>query len=152
MTINVLIDVSGSMCENGKEAIVKYLIYAMNGYIKENMTSSVRLFQWDQNIREIESPTQIEFSSGKTSERIVEFLNKNNGELHLVVTDGGFSRIVKNELKKIENRKNIYYIGIGCDCNLPSLRSVADLEHIYSAQDIITCLKKMEYLEIELCS
>ncbi len=147
MMIDVLIDVSGSMSENGKDAVVKYLLYAINSYIVENTASSIKMFQWGQDIHEIESTAQIEFGAGKATEKIADFLCKDKGEMSIVITDGGFSRKIKNEIKKMQNREYIYYIGVGCDCNLPSLRNVADLEHIYNAQDIITCLKKIEVLE-----
>lgn len=142
MNINVIVDASGSITENGKESVVKYLIYAINGYVNEDDSFSIKLFQWGSSLKEIESISKAKLGEGVASDKVVEFLRNHSREKNLIITDGGFTREIKNGIRTISNRKNIYYVGVGCDCNMPSLRSVADSEHIYLAQDAIACLKK----------
>lgn len=148
MNVNVLVDASGSMVENGKESVVKYLIYAINGYANEDKRIFIKLFQWGNGIKEIESISKVELGEGRASEEVAVFLRDHSGDKNLIITDGGFTRETKNGIRNIPDKKNIYYVGVGCDCNMPSLRNVADSERIYLAQDAIVCLKKMVNLEM----
>lgn len=143
MNVNVLVDASGSMVENGKEAVVKYLLYAINGYANEDKRLFIKLFLWGSSLKEIESISKAELGEGRASEEVAGFLRDHSKDMNLVITDGGFTRETKNGIRNILDRKDIYYVGVGCDCNMPSLRNVADSEHIYLAQDVIACLRKM---------
>ncbi|TGX98813.1 hypothetical protein E5357_07565 [Hominisplanchenecus murintestinalis] len=142
MNVNVLVDASGSMTENDKESVVKYLLYAINGYANGDNSFSIKLFQWGNRLIEVESVFKVEIEEGRASDEVVEFLRNHSEDKNFIITDGGFTREIKNGIRTIPDRKDIYYVGVGCDCNMPSLRSVADSEHIYLAQDAISCLKK----------
>jgi hypothetical protein len=143
MNINILIDVSGSMTENGKDSVVKYLIYALKGYEKEEKRISCRLFQWGNDIEELPDLTKLSFQAGSASEKIVGFIKEHLGEKNLIISDGGFSREIKRGIKGIPERKDIYYIGVGCDCNLPVIRNLAASDRIFLSQDVIACLKNI---------
>lgn len=147
MKVNIFVDVSGSMTENGKDSVVKYLLYSIEGYANEEKRISCRLFRWGNDVEEVLDLSKLSFQVGNASEKIVEFIKAHPGEKNLIISDGGFSRETKREIKGILERKDIYYIGVGCDCNLPAIRNLADSGKIFLSQDVITCLRNMVDVE-----
>lgn len=142
MDINVIVDVSGSMTENGKDSVVKYLLNAVEGYAAREEIS-YRLFQWGDGIESLPDVSGLAFRQGPASRRIAEFIKEHPGERSLILSDGGFSREAEQAMKGIPERKNVYYIGVGCDCDMSAIRRLADADKIFPPQDLITCLKNM---------
>lgn len=67
MDVNILVDVSGSMTENGKDSVVKYLLYAIKGYADEGKGFSYRLFQWGDAVEEITDLSGLSFQAGSAA-------------------------------------------------------------------------------------
>lgn len=143
MHINIIVDISGSMTENGKDSVVKYLLNAIEGYAVREKRIAYRLFRWGDEIESISDVSGLSFRKGPASDRIAEFIKEHSGERCLILSDGGFSRKTEQGMKRILERKDIYYIGVGCDCDLSMIRRLADSDKIFSSQDVIACLKNM---------
>lgn len=143
MKVNILVDVSGSMTENGKTSVVKYLLHSIEGYAKEEKRLSCRLFQWGNEVEEVADLKGLSFRAGSASEKIATFIREHAGEKHIIISDGAFASEIRKEIKKIPERGSIYYIGVGCDCDFPAIRTLANGDKVFPAQDVITCLKNM---------
>lgn len=143
ININIIVDVSGSMTENGKDSVARYLLYAIEGYCKEEKISEFKVFQWGKQFEELTEPYKLSFDSEKVSNEILEFLNNHIDDRNIIISDGGLSREIKNGIKKIPNRNNLYYICVGSDCNLAGIRTVASSDRIFWAQEVISCMRSI---------
>ena len=141
MNLNIIVDVSGSMTENGKDSVVKYLLYAIDGFSKDSDLEAYKTYQWGKQLEEVTETHKISFDSGKASNELVDFLKNHMEDKNIIISDGGFSRDIKRGIKGLPDKKNVYYLGIGSDCDIAAIRTVAMPDRIYSAQEVIPCLK-----------
>lgn len=143
MSINIIVDVSGSMTENGKDSVVRYLLYAIEGYCKEEKINEYKVFRWGKQLEELAEPYKLSFDSGKATNELLEFLNNHIDDKNLIISDGGLSRDTKKGIKDISNRNNLYYLGVGSDCDLAAIRAVAMPDKIFMAQEVISCMRSI---------
>lgn len=141
--INIVVDASGSMAEDDKNAVVKYLI---NSICNVKQTSEFRdvefvLFQWGNNSVKFENieKAKLEFK-GKTSygdftsiEGEIEYENP-----MILISDGGFSKNDKLKIEKLS--RQILPIFIGIDANRSILKEIATDKVVYSATDLMQVL------------
>ena len=143
MNVNIIVDVSGSMIENGKDSVVKYLLYAIDGILKDSALEAYKIYQWGKQLEELTEIRKISFDSGKVSDNLVNFLKDHIEDKNIIISDGGFSRDIKRGIKCLSDKKNIYYLGIGSDCDIAAIRMVAISDRIFPAQEVIPCLKSI---------
>lgn len=143
MNLNIIVDVSGSMTENGKDSVVKYLLYAIDGFSKDSALKAYKTYQWGKQLEELTEIHKITFDSCKASDELIDFLKNHMEDKNIIISDGGFSRDIKRGIKGISDKQNIYYLGIGSDCDIAAIRAVANPDRIYSAQEVIPCLKSI---------
>jgi len=141
MNLNIIVDVSGSMTENGKDSVVKYLLYAIGGFSKDSGLGMYKIYQWGKQLEEVTETHKISFDSGKASNGLVDFLKRHIEDKNIIISDGGFSRDLKRGIKGLPDKKYIYYLGVGSDCDIAAIRAVAMLDRIYSAQEVISCMR-----------
>lgn len=69
--VNIVVDASGSMAEDDKNGVVKYLLNGINNIIETNLFDDVKfiLYQWGQEIKKFENfeKAKIEFAGGSNS-------------------------------------------------------------------------------------
>lgn len=147
MNVNIVMDGSGSMSENGKVSIMKYIINSAKGYSKEEATITLSLYQWGDKIECLNDLAEFRIQDVNSEGDIAEFVNKHTGEKILILSDGGFSIKTKKAVRGMQGKENVFCIGVGCDCNFPAIRSLIDDKNIFRPQDIITCLQAMSYTE-----
>ena len=147
MNVNIVMDGSGSMSENGKVSIMKYIINSAKGYSKEEGTITLSLYQWGDKIECLNDLAEFRIQDVNSEGDIAEFVNKHTGEKILILSDGGFSIKTKKAVRGMQGKENVFCIGVGCDCNFPAIRSLIDDKNIFRPQDIITCLQAMSYTE-----
>jgi len=143
--INVVVDASGSMMEDDKNAVVKYLI---NGICNIRQSSEYKdvefvLFQWGNNSIKFDNivKAKIEFK-GKTSYddfRAIEGEIDSNCPM-ILISDGGFSKSDKNQMEKLS--KHIIPIFVGADANRAILKDIATDKIVYSVTDFMQALEE----------
>lgn len=135
----ILIDVSGSMSEKGKKAVVKYIVYAIQGILQsEYLEQSVEMYLLGSKITRYDS--KIEFMGKLDSKSLKEFLVDKGEDAVLLLSDGSYS----NELQKIFKASGISMIAvmIGSDCNKAVLQKLAGRGNVYDAVDLSACLNR----------
>lgn len=147
INVNIVMDASGSMSENGKVSIMKYIINSAEGYSKEEGTITLSLYQWGDKIEPLNDLAEFRIRDANSEGDIAEFVGKHTEEEILILSDGGFSAKTKKAVRGMQGKENVFCIGVGCDCNFPAIRSLIDVKNIFKPQDIITCLKTMTYTE-----
>lgn len=141
--INIVVDASGSMAEDDKNAVVKYLINSICNIKQTSEFCDVEfvLFQWGNNSVKFENieKAKLEFK-GKTSyddfapiEGEIEYENP-----MILISDGGFSRNDKLKIEKLS--RQILPIFIGIDANRSILKDIATDKVVYSATDLMQVL------------
>ncbi|WP_300276173.1 VWA domain-containing protein [Peptacetobacter sp.] len=141
--INIIIDSSGSMMEDDKNTIVKYLINgicsAHRNLIIENM--SINLFQWGKETKQLDNleNAKIDFG-GRNNIYGLEIIGKliNKEDTVLFVSDGSFGVLEKEHIMKLSN--NILSIYVGIDANKKILKDISTNKEVYAVMDFIQAL------------
>lgn len=138
--VNIVVDASGSMAEDDKNGVVKYLLNGINNIIEPNLFDDVKfiLYQWGQEIKKFENfeKAKIEFAGGSNSlglEEIKKILSKD--QTIIFISDGNFDLEYKVQLKDLST--NIITIFIGLDANRAILKDIATENVVYSVTDFV---------------
>lgn len=138
--VNIVVDASGSMAEDDKNGVVKYLLNGINNIIETNLFDDVKfiLYQWGQEIKKFENfeKAKIEFAGGSNSlglEEIKKILSKD--QTIIFISDGNFDLEYKVQLKDLST--NIITIFIGLDANRAILKDIATENVVYSVTDFV---------------
>ncbi len=140
--IKIIIDASGSMGEDEKNAVVKYLLNGMFNSIRYNsLDISLSLFQWGTETKPIDNfeKTKIIFA-GKTSEEGLEVLENytNNQDSIILISDGNYESNVVGKIKKLSD--SILPIFVGVDANRTILQDISTNKKVYSVVDFVQAL------------
>lgn len=138
--VNIVVDASGSMAEDDKNGVVKYLLNGINNIIETNLFDDVKfiLYQWGQEIKKFENfeKAKIEFAGGSNSlglEELKKLLSKD--QTIIFISDGNFDLEYKVQLKDLST--NIITIFIGLDANRAILKDIATENVVYSVTDFV---------------
>lgn len=141
--INIIVDASGSMIEDGKNTVIKYLINGIcsakrNGIFGD---TSFKLFQWGEETKEIYDmeKAKINFSGKSKAEelkKINELINKRDAILF--ISDGNIESKEKNAIKKLSNNITTIYVGI--DSNKKILKDISSNKVVYSVMDFVQAI------------
>lgn len=141
--INIVVDASGSMAEDDKNAVVKYLINSICNVIQTEEFSDVEvvLFQWAKNSIRFENieKAKLEFKGKASYDDFKPIEDEIEYESPMIlISDGGFS---KNDKVKIEKMsRKIIPIFIGIDANRSILKDIATDKVVYSVVDFMQAL------------
>ena len=139
-TVNIVVDASGSMAEDDKNAVVKYLLNGINNIMDTSDFYDVEfvLYQWGQTSKKIESleKAKIEFA-GKSPLSGLEELKRmiDENQTMIFVSDGNFNSGDKVHIKKLS--VNIIPIFVGIDSNRTMLQDIATERVVYSVTDFM---------------
>ena len=142
--INIVVDASGSMAEDEKNAVVKYLL---NGICNARRNKSIRneivfnLYQWGKDSRKIDDIEKAKISfAGKAEVRGLEIVRKtiNYQDSLLFISDGNLEVEEKKKMKELSN--NIFPIFVGVDANRTVLQEISTNKVVYSVVDFMQAL------------
>lgn len=140
--INVLIDASGSMNEDGKLSALKYLLYAITNVIREqyNGVLDFEFVQWSTDISKLEKLNML-VANGRLNEHgLNEYFEFNHSDSVIFISDGNFDASLRTAILNVS--KNIYVVCVGLDSNEYNLRMVSTDSAVYKACDIEQVIKK----------
>ena len=139
-TVNIVVDASGSMAEDDKNAVVKYLLNGISNVIGSPEFQDIKFefYQWGQTSKKIDSleKAKIEFA-GKCSLSGIEELKKIIDENYpmILISDGNFNSEDKIHIKKLS--VSIIPIFVGIDANRALLKDIATERVVYSVPDFM---------------
>jgi von willebrand factor type A domain len=139
-TVNIVVDASGSMAEDDKNAVVKYLLNGICNVMGTPGLGDVEfaLYQWGQESKKIDNleKAKIEFT-GKSPlsglEELKQIIDEN--QTMIFVSDGNFNSGDKAQIKKMS--VNIIPIFVGIDANRTILQDIATEKVVYSVADFM---------------
>lgn len=136
--LNVLVDVSGSMAEDCKNAVVNYLLNAIS-----SKTDSIKInvYLLGNSLEKAEKVGGEKISyGGQMSVNVVNkaFHEMSEGTPVLVISDGCFDADTENALAK--HKADIVCVAVGSDALLSNLQRCSKNKKIYQAEDIISAI------------
>lgn len=141
--VNIVVDASGSMMEDDKNAVVKYLLNGISNAADTSDFCDVDfvLYQWGQTSKKIGGleKAKVEFA-GKSSlsglEELMRMIDEN--QPLLFVSDGNFNSGDKANIKKLS--VNIIPVFVGIDANRTMLQDIATERVVYSVPDFMQAI------------
>lgn len=140
--IDVLIDASGSMNEEGKLSALKYLLYAMMNIIKEHNNGVIdfEFVQWSTEATRLEKLNMLT-AKGKLNENCLsKYYGTNSPDGVIFISDGNFNVSLRTVILNIS--KNIFVVSVGLDSNDYNLKMVSSDSVVYKACDVEQVIKK----------
>jgi len=134
------VDASGSMAEDDKNAVVKYLLNGICNVMGTPGFDDVEfaLYQWGQESKKIDNleKAKIEFAGRSPLsglEELKQIIDEN--QTMIFVSDGNFNSGDKAHIKKMS--VNIIPIFVGIDANRTILQDIATEKVVYSVTDFM---------------
>lgn len=141
-SINIIVDASGSMAEDDKNAVVKYLLNGISNVIRNNLSDvSLSLFQWGIETKQIDSIDTAKICyAGRNGVDGLEKISSriNNQEPIILISDGNFESDVKEKIKELSNI--ILPVFVGLDANRTVLKDISTNKRVYSVVDFVQAL------------
>lgn len=139
----MVVDASGSMAEDDKNAVVKYLLNGISNVteLMDFRNVDFVLYQWGQTSKKIESleKAKIEFV-GKSPlsglDELSQMIDENQSLIF--ISDGNFNSGDKASIKKLS--KYIVPIFVGIDANRTILQDIATEGIVYSVTDFMQAI------------
>lgn len=141
--INIVVDTSGSMAEDDKNGVVKYLLNGINNIAETADFNNIEfiLYQWGSISKKIGNinKAKLEFAGRGTIEGLDE-LSKNidDSQSLIFVSDGNFSIKEMEKIKKLS--RSIVSIFVGIDANRVMLQKISSGKIIYSVTDFVQAI------------
>ena len=140
--INIIVDASGSMGEDEKNAVVKYLLNGMSSVQKnKSLDISLSLYQWGVETKKIDDieKAKISFAGKNTIEGLDALCSLiDSQDAVILISDGNFESDVKKKIKELSN--NILPIFVGVDANRTILQDISTSKIVYSVVDFVQAL------------
>lgn len=134
----IIVDASGSMAEEGKKSVVRYILYTIENLLKDEWSETAcPIFLWNNDVSEYEG--KVDFQGQSSSKSFEKFLKQHPNSELLLISDGSYPEDVKSVLKKSDNKMKV--LMVGCDCNKARLQKMVGSENLYDTTDVATCLE-----------
>lgn len=135
----ILVDTSGSMAEEGKKSVVRYMLYAIEGLLHDEWSGySYRIYLCNSDVKEYD--TKVVFTGKVSAKKLEDFLKGRRDSTVLLLSDGSYSEEVKTVFKK--SGVKLLALMVGGDCNKAVLQKMADVENLYESTDLATCMNR----------
>ncbi len=141
---NIIIDLSGSMKENGKYFLLRYIFQSIVSLIKTDDFSKFDfdIYKWQNDITLISSLKDIkdkDFNIKQNEDKLVEFFENNKDSVNMLITDGSFSHNLKNNLEKISKKTPLILLQIGNDFDI-SANKITKKDLIFKSFELISAI------------
>lgn len=136
--LNVLIDASGSMAEDCKNAVVKYLINAITSCDGTEVKNYYMVSNQCTKVEDIAS-LKITYSGQLTSKAINDYFREMSEEdKTLLISDGCFDVDTEKSISK--HRNHVVCVAVGEDTMLSNLQRCSVNKKVYLAEDVNTAI------------
>lgn len=133
----ILVDASGSMGEDGKKSVIRYVLNAIDGIMRTNWSEiEYKVLYWNETI--FEDNPKMDCSGCANASALSDFLVSNVENDILFIGDGNYTERVKKILS--EKNENKVFLMLGIDCNRARLKKIFRTEKIYETADVVTCI------------
>lgn len=132
--LNVLIDTSGSMVEDCKNAVVKYLLNAITSYDGIVVTNCYLVGNQCIKVEDM-SGLKITYGGQMKATAINDYFREISAQENtLLISDGCFDYDTEKSISK--QRDNVVCIAVGEDAMLNNLQHCSKNKKVYLAEDV----------------
>lgn len=136
--LNVLIDTSGSMAEDCKNAVVKYLLNAIASHDEYESKNYYLIGNRCERVEDI-TGLKITYGGQMTASAANGYFRETSGEIKtLLISDGCFD--VDTEKSISAHRDTVVCIAVGEDAMLNNLQRCSKNKKVYLAEDAAAAL------------
>ena len=132
--INVVIDNSGSMRDNGKASLAANVFRIFKRELPAD--TEINFYRWDTEVAQIDSPAGLRFLGSTDSASLETFIAERNYEPILLVGDG----VTEPSLNAILKKSGSMYVAVGCDSDVSGLGRSIGRGRVFSWADCVACL------------
>lgn len=144
--IAVIADTSGSMAEDDKNAVVRYVLGSIANLREKREFSSYcfELYEWGASTRKAEDWDNIKLSfAGRTDvEALGAVLEEGDSSL-LIVSDGNFPKKTLKALKDLCLKYRTAAVSVGMDASRSALRDITTNGEVFSVTEIAAAIKSL---------
>ena len=147
MVVHVIVDASGSMVEDSKHGVVKYILVGMEHVNSwpEFSNCEYKVYQIGEKtgyIGTLDNYEKIVYGGTVKEENIQNIQSHIHSEDRVILlSDGNMELSVRDCLKKACN--HLLCIGIGADIDRSTLKRLSDSKKVYNATDYIEVMGLM---------
>ncbi|MFV0364672.1 MAG: hypothetical protein ACK5LL_16505 [Suipraeoptans sp.] len=141
--LSILIDTSGSMSEDCKGAVVKYVINTINSEL-QNKKVPYKVYLIGKHVESLEETANVKISYGgefSLSALKSIFNDCSEDDCYALVSDGCISTEIEAFLSKYKSQ--IISVAIGSDALTNNLQRCSRGKNVYEASDIIAALREI---------
>ena len=137
----ILVDTSGSMAEEGKKSVIRYILYAIDNFYKNEYSGEIAsIYLWADKIEKIELNQKIQYGGKADISTLSEFLKSETRPV-LIITDGNYTSKVEKKITESISNKKIIAMLIGSDNNKVRLLNTFGAINIFETEDLFECLR-----------
>ena len=139
--IGIVVDTSGSMVEDCKGAVVKYVLNTIASVMEED-EASYKMYLVGNEAITVENMANVKISyGGELTISAVRNAFADACDGYLLVSDGCFNSEIESLLTKYKN--HIISVAIGSDVMLNNLQRCSRDKKVYQASDIIAAIREI---------
>jgi len=137
----ILVDTSGSMAEEGKKSVIRYILYAIDNFYKNEYSGEIAsIYLWADKIEKFELNQKIQYGGKSDISALSEFLKSETRPV-LIITDGNYTSKVEKKITENFSNKKIIAMLIGPDSNKVRLLNTFGAINIFETEDLFECLR-----------
>lgn len=139
----IILDLSGSMKEEGKQAAEEYLICAILGFIHDYFPKVYcGVYGWAKNIIHYDAKSTGDWTKLNAG-ALIDFVKRHPDKPIILLSDGNFSPYDCEMLCSLSEVDCIRAVMIGADANRYYLEDVVGKNHVFEAADGIECVRQL---------
>lgn len=139
----IILDSSGSMNEEGKQAAGEYLLRAVAGFIRDCFPQ-VRCgaYAWGADVVRYGGKSAGDGAKADTR-ALVAFVAEHSDTPTILISDGNFSEHDRRALTGLSERKRIRAVIVGADANRPRLQKIVGRSRVFESTDAVECARQL---------
>lgn len=136
MKLNLILDASGSLSENGKDSVARMLLLSARRLCGVLPDLELRAYRWREDIVPLPPDVPPDFSGRADPDALNRFLAERREEAALLLTDGG-------ELPEKPGDR-LFIVAVGGDCDRDRLGGAVGREdRVFPGSDLPGCLLRI---------
>lgn len=139
----IVLDVSGSMDEEGKRTAGEYLLRAIAGFIRDSFPGvRCRAYAWGEGVAPY-GDRSVSEGAGLDAEALTAFVAAHQGTPIILISDGNFMQRDGRTLAGLHRMEGIRAVMVGADANRTRLQKIVGQGRVFESADAVECARQL---------
>lgn len=137
----IIVDSSGSMYEEGKQAAAEYLLRGMGAFVRDNFPDkSCGVYAWGNTIEKYKpgAPGQ-----RLNQEVLVKFVAEHQDTPMILISDGNISDDPGDPLAPLANKEDFFVVMVGVDADQKRLEKIVGKHRVFDSMDALESIRRL---------